>query len=106
MSLYLESLNWLERHTIPCPYHFLTGCDCPGCGMQRAMLALFRGDLNTSFQMHPAAIPMLALILTIVLQIWVKSPSIQRIILVLIALVITISLIHFVLKWHNGQLCY
>lgn len=28
-----------------CPFHYLTGLDCPGCGSQRAVFCLLHGDI-------------------------------------------------------------
>ena len=36
-----------------CSMYHLTGYYCPGCGGTRAVRALFRGDLATSFCYHP-----------------------------------------------------
>ncbi|WP_316812805.1 DUF2752 domain-containing protein [Pedobacter heparinus] len=44
---------------LPCPFKCLTGFDCPGCGFQRSLLALLRGDLQESFRLYPPAIPIL-----------------------------------------------
>ena len=38
---------------IGCPIRFVTGVSCPGCGMTRAYLALFRGDISGAFGFHP-----------------------------------------------------
>lgn len=52
---------WLKHHLIPCPFKYLTGVDCPGCGFQRAVIALVQGNLRESFVLYPPAIPLLLL---------------------------------------------
>jgi hypothetical protein len=44
---------------IPCPFKFITHLDCPGCGFQRAIVALIAGDLQKSWMLYPPAIPFL-----------------------------------------------
>jgi hypothetical protein len=56
---HLAFFKWLQGHLIPCPFKYLTGIDCPGCGFQRSVLALVQGDLHQSFQLYPPAIPLL-----------------------------------------------
>jgi hypothetical protein len=55
----LTFVSWLQNHLIPCPFKYLTGIDCPGCGFQRSVLALLQGDLHDSFALYPPAIPLL-----------------------------------------------
>jgi hypothetical protein len=43
-----------------CPVHLLTGWDCPGCGMTRAVLLLARGDVAASLHQHPFGAPLVA----------------------------------------------
>ena len=52
-------MNWLQNHLIPCPFKYLTGIDCPGCGFQRAVIALIQGDFNKSLTIYPPAIPLI-----------------------------------------------
>ena len=52
-------VNWLQNHLIPCPFKYLTGIDCPGCGFQRAVIALVKCDFHKSFALYPAAVPLL-----------------------------------------------
>ncbi|MFB9842234.1 DUF2752 domain-containing protein [Mucilaginibacter ginsenosidivorans] len=52
-------IRWLQGHLLPCPFKYVTGIDCPGCGFQRSVLALVQGDLPKSFALYPAAIPLL-----------------------------------------------
>ncbi|MDQ8003757.1 MAG: DUF2752 domain-containing protein [Pedobacter sp.] len=44
---------------LPCPFKYLFGLDCPGCGFQRSVVALLSGDLTTSLELYPATIPFL-----------------------------------------------
>ena len=55
----LTFINWLQNHLLTCPFKYLTGIDCPGCGFQRAVIALLQGDLSKSFHIYPPAIPLL-----------------------------------------------
>ena len=52
-------LSWLRDHLLPCPFKLITGLDCPGCGFQRAVLALMQGNLGESFRLYPPTIPLL-----------------------------------------------
>lgn len=52
-------INWLQNHLIPCPFKYLTGIDCPGCGFQRSVIALVQGDLSKSLALYPPSIPLL-----------------------------------------------
>lgn len=42
-----------------CPFRYITGIPCPGCGMGRATNLLFHGNLIDSLAMHPLAIAFL-----------------------------------------------
>ena len=62
MSLYLLNIiHWLETHQLPCLFKTITHFDCPGCGMQRSIILLMKGDLSGSFMMFPALIPIILL---------------------------------------------
>jgi hypothetical protein len=39
---------------IPCLFKYLFGIECLGCGLQRAIALLFKGDFSGAFQMYPA----------------------------------------------------
>ena len=53
-------ISWLQNHLLPCPFKYLTGIDCPGCGFQRAAVALIQGDFHESLILYPPAIPLIA----------------------------------------------
>ncbi len=38
---------------IGCPIHFITGINCPGCGMSRALFRVLQLDFAGAFLFHP-----------------------------------------------------
>lgn len=73
MSIILLNItSWLETHQLPCPFKWLTHFDCPGCGMQRSLVLLLKGNLSESFFMYPALIPILLLFAFLVLHVILK----------------------------------
>ena len=47
---------------IGCPFHKLTGLQCPGCGNSRAAMALLRLDLSASFHYNLLFFPQIGYI--------------------------------------------
>lgn len=78
----LVFVNWLQKHLLPCPFKYLTGIDCPGCGFQRSIIMLLQGNLKQSLHFYPAAIPLMILMLIHFLDSqyhfdkkgWIKTP--------------------------------
>lgn len=59
----LKIITWLESHQGTCSFREMTGIDCPGCGLQRSLLALLKGDLAESILQFPALLPLAAMFL-------------------------------------------
>jgi len=55
--------KWLQGHLLRCPFKYITGIDCPGCGFQRSVLALLQGELYKSFMLYPATFPLIIILL-------------------------------------------
>jgi hypothetical protein len=55
-------MSWIdtvEQYLLPCPSKYFLGMDCPGCGMQRALLELLRGNFAASLKIYPALLPII-----------------------------------------------
>ncbi len=55
--LLLMDYNWSENHFTVCPFKLVTGIPCPGCGMGRATLSLFGGNVVQSLYYNILCIP-------------------------------------------------
>ncbi|MBS1563195.1 MAG: DUF2752 domain-containing protein [Bacteroidetes bacterium] len=69
MAAYQDFLHWLQANMLACPSKKYLHLECPGCGLQRSVLLLLKGDLPASFRMYPAAIPLMALAVFLALHI-------------------------------------
>ena len=61
-------VNWLEQHLLTCMFKSTLGMDCPGCGSQRALIALLKGDLMESLNYHAALIPFMITLSLLITQ--------------------------------------
>lgn len=52
---------------IPCLFHKFTGLLCPGCGMTRALAALFRGHIDEAIQYNLLSVTLLPVIVVYLL---------------------------------------
>lgn len=57
-----EAFSWIESNLLACPFKSFTGIDCPGCGIQRSIIAIFQGNFFSSIKIYPATIPIFALL--------------------------------------------
>ena len=97
--------HWLEEHLLPCPVKMLTGHDCPGCGMQRALLSLFKGDFVQSMQYHPAAIPTIVMLIFLVLHLRFRFRMGARVLMWMYILIAGITFVNFIFRLVNPSLC-
>lgn len=100
---YTEVIDWLSNHLLTCPMKASTGIDCPGCGMQRAIIKLLEGDLQGSLQMNPSALPILFMLIFLMLHLKFQFKHGARIITVLFIISSTIIVVNYIVKLANGS---
>ena len=49
----------------PCPSHWLTGYNCPGCGSQRAVHCLLHGDVAQAFRYNALMVVSVPIVLVL-----------------------------------------
>ncbi|WP_456315280.1 DUF2752 domain-containing protein [Pseudomonas shirazensis] len=76
----------LENYMLPCLFKTLFGIECLGCGFQRALFLLFRGDAFAAFKMYPALYSTLLFLGFGAFYLLNKSKSHQKILWILAAI--------------------
>jgi len=59
MLTIVNIIDCLEGMMIPCYFKLMFGINCPGCGLQRAIIFLLKGELWASVQMYPPLLPII-----------------------------------------------
>jgi hypothetical protein len=58
----------MEDYLLPCFFVKFFHIECPGCGTQRAFMALLNGELMSSVKLYPALMPYMFTLLLLLLQ--------------------------------------
>lgn len=91
-------VNWLEQHLFTCFFKSHFGMECPGCGMQRALIALLKGDLTDSLKYHAALIPFILTIAALLIQLIIKHRLGGKVVMWLFILTSSITFIQFIVR--------
>ena len=88
----------LEDYMLPCLNKKLFGFDCLGCGLQRSVLLILKGDLIGAFKMFPAIFSLIFLIGYVFLNLKYNFNNSQFIIRLLFAVNAILIVGNFILK--------
>ena len=88
-----------EQNMIPCLSKSMLGIDCPGCGLQRSIVFLLRGEFWEAFLMYPAIYALIALFGFLIFDYFLKIKYSNTINMVLMILTVSLILINYILKF-------
>ncbi|MDO4913953.1 MAG: DUF2752 domain-containing protein [Bifidobacteriaceae bacterium] len=91
----------LQCFGVTCPIKFLTGVSCPGCGMTRAWLSVFRLDFNAAWHYHPLFWSIPIILLVCYLRYKGRIPSKIYNILLCVAMIMFLSV--YLLRLFSGN---
>lgn len=93
-----EIIQWLEENMMACHTKMITGLDCFGCGMQRSLIHLLKGELAESIAMYPALIPFIVMLLFLPVHLKWKVNNGALFLKVLFILNVALMVLNVVLK--------
>ena len=91
----------IEDYMLPCLNKKLFGVDCMGCGMQRAVAFILKGEFIEAFFMYPAIYTLILLFLVIAINTFKNFKHANKIIIILAILNAILILGNFLLKLYN-----
>ena len=97
-------IHWLENHLLACPFKKLTSLDCPGCGLQRSVIALLKGDVLASLKLYPPTLPILVLMIFALLHLKFDFKNGAFVIKAMYIFATVIIIINYIYKVYHQQL--
>lgn len=91
-------IEFLEEHMLSCSYQRLLGVDCPGCGFQRSLVLLLKGEFMASITLFPALIPILFMFIFLIFHLIFKFKTGAKILLIIFIVNVSIMLTNFIYK--------
>jgi len=83
---------------LPCLNKKIFGVDCMGCGMQRSIALLFKGEFEAAFFMYPAIYPLLLFLVFLGFNFFYTFKYDQKIKIGLMGITIVTILISYIIK--------
>jgi hypothetical protein len=93
-----DAVTFLEQNMFACSFKSLLGIDCPGCGMQRAFIALLRGDLILSLKLNASLIPFISTVFYTICHLIIGFKDGARNIVWLFSFTVLVMVVNFVIK--------
>jgi hypothetical protein len=94
----INALHYLPGIVL-CPFHLITGMDCPGCGMTRALLTLGQLNVKQAIALNPFSLPLFSVMLLYLWLGYIPRFLQQKVFLRLsIPAVVTLWICHLVAK--------
>lgn len=92
-------VQWLENHTFSCFYKKHFYMECPGCGMQRSIIELLKGNFAESFRLYPALVTTIALFTLLIFHLIFKFKNGAKYLLIIFIINTLIILINYIFKF-------
>lgn len=91
-------IHWLEQHLLTCSIKSHFGVECPGCGSQRALIALLKGNVMESLRYHIALVPFIITIIALIIQLIIKHNNGGKWVMWLFIITSSLTFIQFIVK--------
>jgi hypothetical protein len=83
---------------LPCLNKKLFGLDCLGCGFQRSLLHVIKGDFVAAFNVYPAIYTLIIMAIFLILNLKFKFKSGKKIIIIFVIINILITITSYFIK--------
>ncbi len=88
----------MEEYMLPCLNKKYLGFECMGCGIQRSVALLFKGEFIEAFYMYPGIYPLIGLLGFLLINQFVTLKYANKAIIFLAILTVSTIIISYIIK--------
>ncbi len=88
----------MEEYMLPCLNKKYLGFECMGCGLQRSVSLLFKGEFAEAFFMYPAIYPLIFLFGVLITNQFINFKFANKSIIFLATLTVSTMVISYAIK--------
>jgi hypothetical protein len=92
-------VSFLEKNMLSCPWKKM-GIDCMGCGMQRSIIFLLKGEFIEAFYMFPPIYTLILMFGYLILHLKFHFKTGHKVLLALFIINIIITITNYILKFN------
>ena len=93
----MDIIGFLEKNLLSCPWKEM-GMECTGCGLQRSIVHLLKGEFTQAFFMYPAIYTLLIMFVFLGIHLKYNFVHGARILKWLFLLNLAVILVHYITK--------
>ena len=91
-------ISFLERNLLTCSWKEYLNKECMGCGMQRAILLLLKGEFLVAFKMYPALFTLIIMLVYLGFHLYFNFKYGHKVLLYLFYLNVVFIVVNYLLK--------
>nr|AOE07927.1 hypothetical protein [uncultured bacterium] len=88
----------MEEYMLPCMNKKYLGFECMGCGIQRSIALILRGEFVEAFFMYPAIYPLVLLFSLLILKQFISIKYANKSIIILAILTVATIIVSYIIK--------
>ncbi|ANH60525.1 DUF2752 domain-containing protein [Dokdonia donghaensis] len=88
----------MEEYMLPCMNKKYLGFECMGCGIQRSIALILRGEFVEAFFMYPAIYPLVLLFSLLILNQFISFKYANKSIIILAILTVATIIVSYIIK--------
>ncbi len=90
-----------EDYMLPCLNKKMFGFDCPGCGLQRSVVLVSKGEFKNAFNMFPAIYTSIFFVIAIIFHFLSKKKITSKILIILAIINVAVITIAYIIKMNK-----